>query len=214
MIHINCLKNMHTTDGARELSINICIPEKKIIAVTGPSGSGKTTLLRLLAGLAIPDAGYIKYKKVLWTAPEKNVFVPPQARHTGFLFQDYALFPHMTVAENISYATTGHRYAQKLMRLMGVEALQEFYPDKLSGGQKQRVALARALARKPQLLLLDEPLSALDMDLRKLLQQELLAIHKIRPSTVLFVSHDRQEIRKLATHQILVKEARAFLSKI
>jgi molybdate transport system ATP-binding protein len=209
MITINCLKNMHTSSGERELILNLALPEKKIIAVTGPSGSGKTTFLRMLAGLTAPDTGYIQYKKNVWNNPEKNILVPPQTRHIGFLFQDYALFPHMSVYENISYAAREPLYCQKLVRMMDLQPLQHIRPENLSGGQKQRVALARALAIKPKILLLDEPLSALDEELRKQLQKEILKIHQTLSPSIFFVSHDRQEIRKLATHRLHIQEGRA-----
>ena len=209
MITINCLKNIHLATGTCDLILDLKLPEKKIIAVTGASGSGKTTMLRLLAGLTKPDTGYIKYKKTIWNNPEKNIYVPPQARQIGFLFQDYALFPHMSVLENITYAAKDTGYCQKLLGLMELESLQHTLPEKLSGGQKQRVALARALAIKPQLLLLDEPLSALDAEMRKQLQKEILKIHKLLTPTIFFVSHDRQEIKKLATHQIHIQNGSA-----
>jgi molybdate transport system ATP-binding protein len=145
----------------------------------------------------------------VWNDPEKNILVPPQTRQVGFLFQDYALFPHMTVAENITYAATDRAYCQRLMRLMDLTSLQDIHPDKLSGGQKQRVALARALAIKPRLLLLDEPLSALDEDLRKQLQNEILIIHRSLFPSIFFVSHDRKEIKKLATHQLHIQAGTA-----
>ena len=214
MIILNCLKNMHLATGAGDLILNLKLPEKKIIAVTGASGSGKTTLLRLLSGLTTPDTGYIQYKKTIWNNPEKNIYVQPQDRQIGFLFQDYALFPHMSVVENITYAATDPHYCQKLIQMMDLALLKNVLPEKLSGGQKQRVALARALAIKPQLLLLDEPLSALDAAMRKQLQKEILNIHQILSPTVLFVSHDRQEIKKLATHRIHIQNGSATFTKL
>ncbi|EAJ1775937.1 ATP-binding cassette domain-containing protein, partial [Campylobacter jejuni] len=138
----------------------------------------------------------------LWFDTQKNVNLAIQKRKIGFVFQDYALFPNMSVKENISYAATSKQKAEELLSLMNLENLAKIYPKNLSGGQAQRVALARALAREPQILLLDEPLSALDFKMRSFLQDELVKILQHFKITTLLVSHDLAEIYKLS-HRIL-----------
>ncbi|EGI1613008.1 sulfate/molybdate ABC transporter ATP-binding protein, partial [Campylobacter jejuni] len=168
----------------------------------GESGAGKTTLLKIIAGLIKPEFGRIEVGDELWFDTQKNVNLAIQKRKIGFVFQDYALFPNMSVKENISYAATSKQKAEELLSLMNLENLAKIYPKNLSGGQAQRVALARALAREPQILLLDEPLSALDFKMRSFLQDELVKILQHFKITTLLVSHDLAEIYKLS-HRIL-----------
>ncbi|EAK3895717.1 sulfate/molybdate ABC transporter ATP-binding protein, partial [Campylobacter jejuni] len=164
--------------------------------------AGKTTLLKIIAGLIKPEFGRIEVGDELWFDTQKNVNLAIQKRKIGFVFQDYALFPNMSVKENIFYAATSKQKAEELLSLMNLENLAKIYPKNLSGGQAQRVALARALAREPQILLLDEPLSALDFKMRSFLQDELVKILQHFKITTLLVSHDLAEIYKLS-HRIL-----------
>jgi len=164
-------------------------------------------LLRILAGLTRPDKGRIVFNDRVWFDSEKKIDIPPQVRNVGYMFQDYALFPNMTVENNISFAQKVKDTVEvdKLLALFDLETLKHQHPAKLSGGQKQRVALARALAAKPSLLLLDEPLSALDWDMRTLLQEEIRKAHEILNSITLLVSHDIPEVFQLASSVIVLK---------
>lgn len=202
MIKIDIKLPINTAKGKKQLELNTCLKANEITAIFGESGVGKTTLLKIIAGLIKPEFGRIKVGDELWLDTQKNINLAIQKRKIGFVFQDYALFPNMSVKENISYAATSKQKAEELLNLMNLENLAKIYPKNLSGGQAQRVALARALAREPQILLLDEPLSALDFKMRSFLQDELVKILQHFKITTLLVSHDLAEIYKLS-HRIL-----------
>ncbi|MFK0446443.1 sulfate/molybdate ABC transporter ATP-binding protein [Campylobacter jejuni] len=202
MIRIDINHPMNTAKGRLDLNFKKDIKSGKITALFGESGAGKTTLLKIIAGLIKPEFGRIEVGDELWLDTQKNINLAIQKRKIGFVFQDYALFPNMSVKENISYAATSKQKVEELLSLMNLENLAKIYPKNLSGGQAQRVALARALAREPQILLLDEPLSALDFKMRSFLQDELVKILQHFKITTLLVSHDLAEIYKLS-HRIL-----------
>ncbi len=207
LIHIDIEKLMHTANGPMKLTVKTEIGSGELVALFGPSGAGKTTLLRILSGLTDPDKGVVKFGDTVWYDSEKRINLPPQQRNIGFMFQDYALFPNMTVEENILFAQTTKdaKAASELITIFGLNELRKRKPAKLSGGQKQRVALARALARKPQLLLLDEPLSALDAEMRVLLQDEIRHAHELLGTTTIMVSHDLNEVFRLASHVVMIE---------
>lgn len=175
----------------------------ELVGLSGPSGAGKSTLLRLLAGLEKAKQGQLIVGDTVWFDSQKKIFLPPQMRQIGIVFQDYALFPHMTVKEQIVYAADQQdsKWIDELIALTGLDKLIHRYPYELSGGQKQRTALARALAKKPKLLLLDEPLSAVDHDTRMQLQVLLRHIHKEYLTYTLLVSHNIAELLFLS-HRI------------
>ncbi|EAH5484845.1 sulfate/molybdate ABC transporter ATP-binding protein [Campylobacter coli] len=202
MIKIDIKLPINTAKGKKQLELNTCLKANEIAAIFGESGAGKTTLLKIIAGLIKPEFGRIEVGDELWLDTQKNINLAIQKRKIGFVFQDYALFPNMSVKENISYAATSKQKVEELLSLMNLENLAKIYPKNLSGGQAQRVALARALAREPQILLLDEPLSALDFKMRSFLQDELVKILQHFKITTLLVSHDLAEIYKLS-HRIL-----------
>ncbi|HED9517931.1 TPA: sulfate/molybdate ABC transporter ATP-binding protein [Campylobacter coli] len=202
MIKIDIKLPINTAKGKKQLELNTCLKANEITAIFGESGAGKTTLLKIIAGLIKPKFGRIEVGDELWLDTQKNINLAIQKRKIGFVFQDYALFPNMSVKENISYAATSKQKVEELLSLMNLENLAKIYPKNLSGGQAQRVALARALAREPQILLLDEPLSALDFKMRSFLQDELVKILQHFKITTLLVSHDLAEIYKLS-HRIL-----------
>ena len=184
-----------------------------VTVLFGPSGSGKTTILRCLAGLEIPDMGEIFFGKETWFANGKNL-VPPRDRHVGFVPQDYALFPHLSVAGNIAFGLRGRTVAEKKARVaellgwLGLDGLDARLPATLSGGQQQRVALARAVAHQPKLLLLDEPLAALDTPTRNRLRGELRGLLRRLGIPTVFVTHDRLEALSLGDYLVLLNEGR------
>lgn len=204
VIEIRVRKQMLTAHGPMDLSVQTLVEMGKLVALFGDSGAGKTTLLRILAGLTNPDEGFIRFGEWVWFDSEKKINVPPQQRNISLMFQDYALFPNMTVEENIAFAQSEHNFDEvgELLQLFGLSELRKRKPSGLSGGQKQRVALARALARKPQLLLLDEPLSSLDAGMRLLLQSEIEKVHRQLGITTIMVTHDLNEVFRLASHVI------------
>lgn len=180
--------------------------KQDIVVLFGPSGSGKTTILNSIAGLVHPDSGKIKLNDAVFFEEGKKP-LPVQKRNIGYLFQDYALFPHMTVSQNVRYGLkAGHELRlDPLLSTVGIDQLMQKYPHQLSGGQKQRVALVRALATEPDILLLDEPLSALDADTRRQCQDELLRLHQMWNIPFLLVTHDREEAEKLADVILMIE---------
>lgn len=179
----------------------------------GPSGAGKTTILRMIAGLTTPDEGFVRFGTTLWFDSKTKIHVPTRLRRAGFLFQDYALFPNMTVKRNVAYALANKKdlaaaAVNSMLDRVGIRALENQYPSMLSGGQKQRVALARTLMEKPNILLLDEPLCALDWEMRLKLQDDIAGIHKSFAIPTLMVSHDPTEIVKLADTVYCLEQGR------
>ena len=207
VIRIDIEKMMHTAHGPMKLSVNTSVELGELVAIFGESGAGKTTILRILAGLITPDKGQIRFGNTVWYDSEKKLDLPPQQRNISFMFQDYALFPNMTVEQNIRFAQPipNEPEVKELLGIFGLSELGKRKPNGLSGGQKQRVALARALARKPQLLLLDEPLSALDAEMRNMLQNEIIQAHQMTGVTTVLVSHDLNEVFRMATHVLCLE---------
>ncbi|WKD62140.1 Sulfate/thiosulfate import ATP-binding protein CysA [Corynebacterium ciconiae DSM 44920] len=179
-------------------------PAGQCTALVGPSGCAKTTVLRLIAGLERPSEGEIYQDDTLLAGP--GVFTPPEHRAIGLVFQDYALFPHLTVRGNIAFGLRGHgrsdaaERVRRMLATVGLEGYEKRYPHELSGGQQQRVALARALAPAPRVLLLDEPFSNLDADLRGHVREEVASIIEHTSVTTILVTHDEQDSARLA-HQ-------------
>ena len=180
------------------IDVNLSINEG-LLVLFGPSGAGKTQILRMISGITRPDEGFVEIgnEKVFDSA--NNINIPVRDRRIGYLFQDYALFPHMTVYQNIAYGIN-HRErslvqikVDELIEVMRLSGLEKRYPHELSGGQKQRCALARTLAIEPRVLLLDEPFSALDFQVREKLRADLLRIHTLYPITTILVTHDLEE---------------------
>ncbi|MEE3705055.1 ABC transporter ATP-binding protein [Campylobacter sp. CX2-8023-23] len=194
MINFHCQKSFN----GFELDAKFSVENGEFVALYGKSGSGKSTILRLLAGFDKPNSGVISNNEQIYY--NKDIFLPPQKRNIGYLFQDYALFPNMSVMQNLLFAKNDIKFATELLELTQLLELKNAYPHTLSGGQKQRTALARALMRRPKILLLDEPLSALDTNLRTKLQDYLSQIHKKYNMSIILVSHDKHEIYRLANH--------------
>ena len=195
-IAVNCVGLTKTFDECPAVQgVNLELKEGSFLALLGPSGCGKTTLLRLIAGFETPDKGTVEVGGRMVAG--NGVFVPPEKRRVGIVFQDYALFPHLDVAANIAYGlprdTNRKERVHEMLSLVGLKGLESRMPHELSGGQQQRVALARALAPNPEVLLLDEPFSNLDADLRARVRGEVKGILACAGATVIFVTHDQEE---------------------
>ena len=208
VIFIDVEKQIFTVDGNMKLAVNTTIQKGDLVALFGLSRAGKTTLLRILAGLIKPDRGVIRLGSTVLFDSERGINLAPQERNISLMFQDYALFPNMTVEQNVRYAQSkvDPEEVNKLLALLGLAEFSDHKPGRLSGGQKQRVALARALARKPRLLLLDEPLSALDSNLRTSLQNEIYQAHQLSGATTIMVSHDLNEVFRLASQVLFIEK--------
>jgi molybdate transport system ATP-binding protein len=190
-----------------DAELRIPLDRAPVAVLFGPSGSGKTTLLRMLAGLERPDAGSIVFREISWFDSARGIHLATQERRAGFLFQDYALFPHLTVAENVGYAAP-RETAHKVLETFGLTELAASKPRALSGGEQQRVALARALAAEPALLLLDEPLSALDAPTRVRTRYELRRMLLAGGVPSIVVTHDRMEAVALGDWMAVIVDGR------
>ncbi|USG64827.1 ABC transporter ATP-binding protein [Brevibacillus ruminantium] len=186
----------------------LTISQGEIVGILGQSGSGKSTLLRLISGLEEPAGGSITIAGK--TVVDGQRFVEPEERGVGMVFQDYALFPHLTVAQNIVFGL--HRLSRKerkqrlaeMLELVQLTGFENRYPHELSGGQQQRVALARALAPKPSVLLMDEPFSNLDADLKERIREELRDILKLAQITCIFVTHDKEDVKAICDRTVVM----------
>lgn len=201
MITININKPLHGASGDMNLHVDLKIKEGEFVALSGKSGSGKTTLLRILAGLENAK-GEVIVGGESWLRGDFSL--PPQKRGIGFVFQDYALFENMSVEENLLFVSKDKALAKKLLEMTELSDLAKRAPNTLSGGQKQRVSLCRSLMKRPKLLLLDEPLSALDAMMRTKLQNEILSLHKEFGTTTVMVSHDTSEMYRLANRVVVL----------
>ncbi|HEV7914988.1 MAG TPA: ABC transporter ATP-binding protein [Albitalea sp.] len=187
-----------------------CAPGE-LVALVGPSGSGKSTLLRCIAGLMHPQQGTIGCNGQRWFDAAAGLRLPAQQRRVGLVFQHYALFPHLSALMNVALASSQpqpRRHAAELLDRLGLAGLAARRPSELSGGQQQRVALARALAREPQVLLLDEPFSAVDQPARHDLYRELAELHRAVPLPIVLVTHDLNEARRLADRLVILDHGR------
>ncbi len=185
---------------AFDLEVSFTCKKGELNVFIGPSGSGKTTLIRLIAGLEEVDKGFIAYDGEVWVDTEKRVCLPPQKRRLGYVFQEYTLFPHLSVYNNVAFAAADEREIEGLLRSFGIWRLRNSMPGKISGGEKQRCAICQNLARRPQVLLLDEPFSALDFPIRKKLRQELKTLKKDLAFPTVYVTHDLTEALFLGDH--------------
>ncbi|MEA3372266.1 MAG: ATP-binding cassette domain-containing protein [Campylobacterota bacterium] len=201
MIDLKIHKTLQGSSGPMDLDVELGIKEHDFIALAGQSGSGKTTLLRILAGLE-RATGTISVSDESWL--NKKYALPPQQRGIGFVFQDYALFANMSIEQNLLYVNKDRDLANHLLEMTDLNELAQRLPNTLSGGQKQRVSLCRALMNRPKILLMDEPLSALDPAMRTKLQHDILALHKEFGTTTIMVSHDPSEIYRLAQRVIVL----------
>jgi len=208
MIHFKLQRTLKSSEGEMLLDVSTKIQQGTFMGLYGSSGAGKTSILRMLAGLMESEKGLLEVNSKTWLDTSKKINLPPQKRSIGYVFQDYALFPNMTVKENLTYALSKGQSKNIISELIDITELGELQnrkPTTLSGGQQQRVALARALVRQPEILLLDEPLSALDISMRSKLQDYILKVHRQYNLTTILVSHDISEVFKLCD-QVLILE--------
>jgi len=208
MLSFYLVKRLRAGKRSFDLEVEYDLPRGAFLGVRGPSGSGKTTLIRCIAGLERPDGGRIQVEGDRWYDSSLSVSLPVQRRKVGLVFQDYALFPNMTVLGNVLYACPDESRAAELLELVKLEDRASYFPRELSGGQKQRAALARALARRPELLLLDEPLSALDEELREELGDEIRRIQRASGITAIIVSHSKREISRLCDEVLEIRSGK------
>jgi molybdate transport system ATP-binding protein len=210
VIFVKVIKQLIGYNGKFTLEAEFKVEKGEFLTIFGKSGSGKTTILRMIAGLEKPDEGYIEFDGKVYFDSSKGVNLPPQNRNVGFVFQNYALFPNMTVFENVAFALNKKEKekVEEILKVVELYNLKDRYPSSLSGGQQQRVALARSIVKNPDILLLDEPLSALDYSIRLKLQEELKKIHKMFNLTTLLVSHDKPEVFKLSDKVIYLEDGK------
>ena len=206
---LRCL-NLNKTfkESTAVANLTFEMAEGEILAILGPSGCGKTTTLRLIAGFEIPESGSIEIAGKWMSGP--RTFIPPEKRNIGMVFQDYALFPHLSVINNVGYGLKNTDQQEARLRMVltmaGLVRLQDRMPNELSGGEQQRVALARALVRSPNILLLDEPFSNLDIKLRQQVRAEVKDILKTNGVSSLFVTHDQREAFEMGDRIIILNE--------
>ncbi len=212
MIDLDIKKSFPSTGpDAFEIRVTLTIEQGSFTAIFGKSGAGKTSVLRMIAGLTTPDQGHIKVNEQVWFDHASGISVSPARRKIAMLFQDLALFPNMTVAQNLDFAKSenaGPEHVEEIMHLLDIGKLSKRKPETLSGGEKQRVALGRALVQAPQVLLLDEPLSSIDPDTRSELQDYLLKVQKTYNLTTIIVSHDIPEVLKLTDRIIEMEQGK------
>jgi molybdate transport system ATP-binding protein len=207
MIHISIKKKLTMAEGDGWLSIDTSVEKGQLWAISGKSGAGKTSFLRIVAGLLKPETGRILSGNEVWLDTTRKISLPVQKRKIGFVFQDLALFPHMTVFQNLRYALKGKQnqdVIHDLLKMVDLERFADSKPDRLSVGQRQRVAIIRALAGRPELLLLDEPFSALDAEMRRHLREDILRLHQTFGLTTLLVTHDLGDMYTLADRVLVI----------
>ncbi len=211
MIELTLNKKLESTVGPLNLDISLNLKSNSFNVLFGRSGAGKTSILRMIAGLMTPDSGLIKVDNEIWFDSIHGTNRPPQKRQIGMVFQDYALFPNMTVRDNLKFALSNgqnSKIVDELIEIVELGDLQTKKPLTLSGGQKQRVALARSLVQSPKILMLDEALSALDQDMRAKLQDYLLKVHHEYKLITILVTHDVSEILKTADNMIMIENGK------
>jgi molybdate transport system ATP-binding protein len=190
------------------LDIEFDCPDERTLVMIGPSGGGKTTLIRMVAGLERPDAGRIVYNGETWFDSSRGICLPPQKRSVGYVFQEYTLFPHLNLRQNAGFAAADKKEVDALLETFGIAHLAGQKPARVSGGERQRCAICQALARRPEVLLLDEPFSSLDMVTRRGLREELKGLKEKFTLPILYVTHDINEALFLADEILPIVEGR------
>ncbi len=207
MIEIQIRHQIFTSSGNKFLEVDERISEGSFVHVSGDSGIGKTTFFKVLSGLVVPDFGFIKLNDKILLDTANKIFLPPQKRNISLMFQNYALFPNMTVKQNIAFAQTekDENIVDELLENFALKTFENTSPSKLSGGQQQRVALARTLAQNAEIVLLDEPFSAVDIAMRKVMLNELLEFNKNNYSTFFVISHSEEEFESVSSNVLIIK---------
>ncbi|GAA0127227.1 ATP-binding cassette domain-containing protein [Clostridium senegalense] len=208
MNYIEIFKKLNYFD----LNIKIKL-DKEILVIQGPSGSGKTSIFDCISGITNPDKGEIILNDKIVYSSEKNINLPIKDRGVGYVFQNYGLFPHMTVKDNIMFGVKNNKncqvdesHGEYVMEILKIDHLKNRYPKEISGGEKQRVALARALAIKPNIMIMDEPFSALDSKTKELVYKEFLEFKKVCDVSIILVTHDTYEAKLLGDRIINIKD--------
>jgi len=181
-----------------DLNVSFSCEPDQLLCLIGPSGAGKTTIMRIIAGLDRPYRGVITHDNDTWVDTSRNIFMPSQKRNIGYVFQDYPLFPHLNVLKNVSFATRDLDLVCTLMKDFGIWDLRDRRPHEVSGGERQRIAICQALAKRPSIMLLDEPFSALDLITRKRLREKVKSLKSEHSIPVVHVTHDIPEALFLA----------------
>ena len=205
MINIDIEKKLKAYKGQQVLKIKRDFEPGSITKIYGPSGAGKTTFLKMIAGFTTPENGKITADGIPWLDTALKINLLPQLRRIGFVFQDYALFPNMTVLQHLEYATSNIVWISRLLAIGKLESFTSHKPEYLSGGQQQRLAILRALAIKPKLILMDEPFSALDPENKSALIKELKVVFAELRATVLIVTHNPQELDGLTDQEFNIQ---------
>jgi molybdate transport system ATP-binding protein len=205
MIQIDIEKELKFSDGIKSLKINLKIEEPCFLGITGCSGTGKTSFLRMISGLTPPDRGTIEVCGRTWYSYTKKINLHPSKRPIGYVPQEYTLFPNMTVRKNVEYAATHSDLVDELLDMVEMSNFRDSYPRGLSGGQKQRVALARALAREPEVVLMDEPFTAVDCRLKGKLSRSIKRVHEKFNVPVFLVSHNREMLHGLSELNMVIE---------
>lgn len=206
MIRIEVEKKLNTYAGKHLLKVFLEMKTGSLTKISGPSGAGKTTFLKMIAGLTNPDFGKIVVDDLIWTDTSSQINLSPQQRKTGFVFQDYALFPNMNVQQQLEYANPDQNQIKELLAFGRLEPFAKHKPAQLSGGQQQRLAILRALAIKPKLLLMDEPFSALDFKTKTTLIQGLQILLDKNSISTIIVSHNLHELESLLGQELVIGE--------
>lgn len=206
MLNLNLRKQL----GQLNLNVNLAIPTQGITVIFGCSGSGKTTLLQLISGLIKPDKGIISLNEQVFTDTQQGIFIPPALRNLGYVFQDARIFPHYSVQGNLTYGmkSKDHTQVAKIVDLLHLKQLMHRSPNTLSGGEQQRLAIGRALLSNPQILLMDEPLSALDVPMRKELLSYLESLQQEIQIPIIYVTHNLEEMLRLGERVLLLEKGK------
>ena len=206
MIEIQIRHQIFTSSGNKFLEVDERISEGSFVHVSGDSGIGKTTFFKVLSGLVVPDFGFIKLNDKILLDTANKIFLPPQKRNISIMFQNYALFPNMTVKQNIAFAQKDKNpeIIDYYLEKFNLKILENVFPSKLSGGQQQRVALARTLVQNAEIILLDEPLSAVDASLRQSMMEEILKINQNQGSTIFMISHNEREFQNVSLNNLII----------
>lgn len=206
MIELNIKHQIFTSFGSKFLEVSEMIEKGSFIHISGDSGIGKTTFFKILAGIITPDFGFIKVNNSILLDTENRIVLPAQKRNISIMFQNYALFPNMTVKQNIAFAQKDKNQdiIDYYLEKFNLKILENVFPSKLSGGQQQRVALARTLVQNAEIILLDEPLSAVDASLRQSMMEEILKINQNQGSTIFMISHNEREFQNVSLNNLII----------